>query len=321
MMKNRRAVIISVLALTLFLFFLIRFQTSGRREENGKVNIINPAIGNVAVTVATTGVVEPQNRLEIKPSISGRIEKMSVKEGGHVKTGDILAWMSSTERAALVDAARSQGEETLAYWEEVYKQTPIISPIDGEVIVRSVEPGQTVTTSDTVAVLSDRLVVSAQFDETDIGRVKVGQKAYVTLDAYPEIKLEGTVDHIAYESEIVNNVTIYDVDILPEDMPEVMRSGMSVTVEVIEKSRNGVLTIPSAAVHYEGDRRFVLVKTPHGRVMERDVVAGLNDEKKVEIAGGLTAEDSVVMQDSLYLPERKEPGSNPFMPFGRRRNR
>jgi len=58
--------------------------------------------------------------------------------------------MSSTERAALIDAAQSRDEETLKYWQEVYKQTPILSPIAGEVIVRSVEPGQTVTTSDSV---------------------------------------------------------------------------------------------------------------------------------------------------------------------------
>ncbi|MFH1848394.1 MAG: biotin/lipoyl-binding protein, partial [Candidatus Omnitrophota bacterium] len=166
MAKNRLktgfiAVILIVLAIA-----LIRWRQAGP-QVHATTRIINPAIGDVAVTVATTGVIEPQNRLEIKPSIGGRIDSILVREGDRVKEGDILAWMSSTERAALVDAARAQGEEALRYWEEAYKKTPVIAPINGEVIVRSVEPGQTVTASDTVLVLSDRLVVSAQFDETD----------------------------------------------------------------------------------------------------------------------------------------------------------
>ena len=319
MMKNRKKIIVASLVIFVALVFLVRSTMMKQQGDGKKTKVIHPVVGDVALTVTTTGIVEPQNRLEIKPSVSGRIEKISVKEGDSVKIGDILAWMSSTERAALVDAARSQGKETLEYWEEVYKQTPIISPIDGEVIVRSVEPGQTVTTIDTVVVLSDRLVVSAQFDETDIGRVKVGQKAHMTLDAYPDVKLEGTVDHIAYESEIVNNVTIYGVDILPKDMPEILRSGMSVTVEVIEKTSSNAVTVPSSALHYEGKRQFVFVQKGRGKIIEQDVTVGLNDEKTAEIITGLTTEDSIIVQEDTYLPKGKKSGTNPFMPFGRKK--
>lgn len=65
--------------------------------------------GNLEVTILATGTVQPENRLEIKPPVPGRIEEVLVKEGQVVKRGDVLAWMSSTERAALLDAARSQG--------------------------------------------------------------------------------------------------------------------------------------------------------------------------------------------------------------------
>ena len=318
MKKNRRKAVLILVFLAAIAFLFVRLQGGDGRRSAEKTEIINPAIGDVLMTVTTTGIVEPQNRLEIKPSISGRIETILVREGDRIKTGEILAWMSSTERAALIDAARSQGDEALKYWEEVYKKTPIISPIDGEVIVRSVEPGQTVATSDAVLVLSDRLVISAQFDETDIGRVKPGQKAFVTLDAYPDIKVEGIVVHIAYESEIVNNVTIYDVDILPRDIPEILRSGMSVTVEVIEQKSSNVITIPSGAIQYDEKRQFVLLKDKHGKTVERDITVGLNDEKNAEIISGLTTEDNVVIQDTAYLPKKKSTGTNPFMPSRRR---
>lgn len=318
MKKNRLKTILILVLLAAAVFLFVRLQGGDDRRGPEQTRIISPVIGDVLMTVTTTGIVEPQNRLEIKPSISGRIEEILVKEGDQIKTGYILAWMSSTERATLIDAARSQGEEALKYWEDVYKKTPIISPIDGEVIVRSVEPGQTVTSSDAVLVLSDRLVINAQFDETDIGRVKAGQRAFISLDAYPDIKIEGIVVHIAYESEIVNNVTIYNVDILPKDVPEIMRSGMSVTVDVIEKESRNVITIPSGAIHYDGERQFVLVKDKRGRNVERDIVAGLNDEKNAEIISGLTMEDNVVIQDIAYLPVRKSSGTNPFMPSRRR---
>ncbi|NQU95911.1 MAG: efflux RND transporter periplasmic adaptor subunit [Candidatus Omnitrophica bacterium] len=317
MIKNRIKTIAIVAFLIIVTVLFIRWKR-GDPESNIKTGIIKPIIGDVAIMVTTTGVVEPQNRLEIKPSIGGRIDEIIVKEGDHVKEGKIMAWMSSTERAALIDAARPQGDEVLRYWEDAYKKTPIISPIDGEVIVRAVEPGQTVTTADAVLVLSNRLVVSAQFDETDVGRVKIGQEAFITLDAYPDLKIEGTVDHIAYESEIVNNVTIYNVDILPKNMPEIFRSGMSVTVEIIEKKRTGVITIPSIAIHYDKERRFVLVKDKRGKTIERDIAVGLNDDKDAEIISGLTIEDSVVIQDAKYLPKRKSSGTNPFMPSRKR---
>ena len=317
-MINKHKIIFTVIFLMLLVAVFIRFKQGGSRE-NGKTKIIKPAIADVSLTVSATGIVKPQNRLEIKPPISGRIENILVKEGDKIKKGEILLWMSSTERAALVDAARSQGQEALDYWEEVYKKTPIVSPIDGEVIVRSVEPGQTASSSDVVLVLSDRLVISAQFDETDIGRVKVGQKAFITLDAYPDIKIEGLVDHIAYESEIVNNVTIYNVDILPSEVPDILRSGMSVTVEVVEKTITNVLTIPSNAIGYEGKRQFVLVKNKWGKITPRDINVGLNNDKIAQVISGLSLEDSVVVDDS-FLPTRKNTLSSPFMP-SRQRNR
>jgi macrolide-specific efflux system membrane fusion protein len=317
MFKNKAMIIISIIVLSLLTVFLVyRLRTNANSQFTEKE--IHPVVGNIRLTVITTGVVEPQNRLEIKPSINGRIEEILVHEGDKITKGQILARMSSTERAALVDAARSQGDKTLAYWEQVYKETPIISPIDGEVIVRSVEPGQTVTTNDTVLVLSDRLIVKAQFDETDIGRVSVGQEAVIALDAYPNVKIKGVVDHIAYESELINNVTIYDVDILPEEVPAFFRSGMSANVEVVEKKREGVMLIPVEAIHRDQGSTYVTVRNGPGDPVEKRVIKiGLTDEKNVEVVSGLTTDDTIVMHTQTYSAEKKPSGTNPFLPFGR----
>lgn len=315
--NNKFKITVSIIFLLIIVFLFFYLKKVNQQNSSIETRTIHPVIGDIVMTVITTGVVEPQNRLEIKPSISGRIEEILVHEGDHVRSGDILAWMSSTERAALMDAARSQGDKELKYWEEVYKKTPLISPINGEIIDRPVEPGQTVTTSDAVLVLSDRLVVNAQFDETDIGRVKIGQKAFITLDAYPDIQLDGVVDHIAYESQVISNVTIYDVDILLHKIPEILRSGMSTSVEVIEKTTKGVITVPSSVIHRDGKRQFVLIRDVQGKIVERDITVGLNNDKDAEILSGLTPEDVVTVQDKTYMPQKRNSGTSPFMPFGR----
>jgi macrolide-specific efflux system membrane fusion protein len=313
MLKNKYITIISIIVIAVLA--LIFFNRGRHKVNDGVTSKINPYIGDIEITVTTTGVVEPQNRLEIKPSISGRIEEILVREGDKVKKGDILAYMSSTERAALVDAAGSKGTETQQYWEEVYKQSPIMSPIDGEVIVRSVEPGQTATTSDAVIVLSDRLIVSAQFDETDIGKVKVGQDAVIALDAYPDNKIKGAVDHIAYESELINNVNIYNVDILPLEIPDFFRSGMSANVEVIEQERRNVLLIPVEAITKEQGKAYVTVKSgSRNKIEKREVNIGLSDEKNVEIISGLSPTDIVFVQNQAYSLQKKQVGKSPFMP-------
>jgi len=272
-------------------------------------------IGNINSVVSTTATVKPQNRLEIKSPVSGRIDEILVKEGQFVRKGQVLALISSTERAALLDAATQKGKSETDYWNKVYNQTALISPINGQVIVSSLNPGQTITTSDAVLVLSDRLIVKADVDETDIGNLKLGQKAEISLDAYPEIKVAGVVDHIYYESKLVNNVNIYQVDLLPSAVPDVFRSGMSANVNIVVREKDNVLLLPISAVRSRNGRSFVSVRsTSQDSVRRMPVQTGLKDEKNVEIVQGLSSGDVVVVKDSTFVLPKGSGGSNPFVP-------
>lgn len=284
------------------------------------VREISPVVDTIQTSITSTATVQPQNRLEIKPPINGRINEILVKEGEKVKAGQTLAWMSSTERAALLDAARARGPEEIKYWENVYKPTPLISPIDGDVIVSTDEPGQTVTSADVVVVLSDHLIVQAQVDETDIGKIKVGQTASISLDAYPQIKITGKVDHIYYESKIVNNVTIYQVDILPESVPDVFRSGMSATVTIMAETKDNVLTIPVDTVRRNKEGAYVLVSRGLGqKPIERKVELGISDDKNIEVISGLDPNEKIMEVAQKYKASgNTKTGTNPFLPTRRR---
>lgn len=274
-----------------------------------------PHIGTIKVAVSTTGDVQPQNRLEIKPPLAGRVENIIVVEGQMVKIGQTLAYMSSTDRAAIMDAARAQGQKNLKQWEDIYKLIPIVAPINGEVIVQSVQNGQTVAQSDDIVVLSDRLIVQAQVDETDIGKVKLGQACNITLDAYPDQVISGKVDHIYYESKVVNNVTIYDVDILPDNVPDFFRSGMSANIDIVEEEKDNIILLPLDAVKKFKDKSFVFVKPEKGGKPERrEVTTGIADDDNIEIASGLAVTETVVVEKQNYVALQKSQSVNPFMP-------
>ena len=250
--------------------------------------------GNILAQLPTSGVVIPRNRLGIKPPVAGRVEQVLVVEGQHVAKGDILAWMSSSERAAILDSARAKGAAEVKYWQDVYKPAPIIAPLDGFIIKRNMEPGQFFSLSDDVLVMADRLIVQAQVDETDIGHISVGQKASVVLDAYPDQAITGRVEQIAYESQTINNVTVYNINVLPESVPVFFRSGMSATINFMMDERNNVLVLPLTAVKKKGGRSYIFQR-PNGKVKATQVQTGLENDDKAEIVSGLAEGEQVVL--------------------------
>ncbi len=320
-MRNKKIIYAALIAAAVAAFFY--FKVKPVKSENGTVVVeIKPKVGAIENIISTTGTVLPKNRLEIKPPVNGRVDKILVQEGEEVKTGQTLGWMSSTERAALLDAARGQGEEILKYWQEVYKPIPLISPIDGEVIVATTQPGQTVTTSDAVIVLSDHLIARAQVDETDIGKIAAGQNAAIVLDAYPETKIEAKVEHIYYESKTVNNVTIYEVDLLPEHVPSFFRSGMNAAIDFVEGGKDDAVIVPAEAVIKENGKTYALIKQnandKDGR--KQPVELGISKDKDVEIISGVSANDTILLKTKKYALPKSSAGTNPFMPSrGQRR--
>lgn len=289
---KKKYVIIIVLAILLLAgalwFFLWRKKPPQYRES-----VI--AKGSITLNILSTGTVQPENRLEIKSPLSGRAEKILVKEGQKVRKGETLAWISSTERAVLLDSARAQGEDEVRKWEEIYKPTPIIAPLGGTVIMRGVEPGQTFTTADPIFVMADRLTVQAQVDETDLALIHVGQKSSVTLDAYLERDIPARVSQIAYEAKTVNNVTTYTVYVLPDEKLDFLRSGMTANVTFFGDTKSGIVVVPNEFIKYEAGKPSVQVKAADsGEPVTREIKLGITDGKTTEVLKGLKEGDAVL---------------------------
>jgi macrolide-specific efflux system membrane fusion protein len=318
---NKKFKIILVIAGVLIAGVFIVMKLKPKADTDNIVREIMVIRGTIQTIISTTGTVLPKNRLEVRPPVGGRIESILVKEGQEVKAGTTLAWMSSTERAALLDAARGQGEEKLKYWQEIYRPIALLAPIDAEVIVATTQPGQIVTTLDAVIVLSDTLIGRAQVDETDIRKIKLGQSAQIILDAYPDTKINAVVEHMYYESQTVNNVTIYEVDLIPESIPDFFRSGMNTTINFIENSKEGILIVPVEAVYRDKDESFVLVKKEgQNDLIQQPVKLGISDDKLIEVISGVSEKDIVALKNKKFVLPKSDTGSSPFTPFGQKKS-
>ena len=253
-MKKKLLIVLALLiAASVAAFFIFRtpapkIERQARLEQR-----------DISLSFRLTGDVNPRNRIEIKPQFSGRIEAVLANEGDYVRKGQVLIKMSSSERAAMLDAARGLSDEEYQRWQDIYKESPIAAPMNGFIILRSKEPGQSINAADVILAMADDLVIDANVDETDLKYIAVGKTVTVYLDAYPDEVFEGIIEHIAYEARIVSNVTVYTARIRPKDKPKVFRSGMTATITVGIESKQGVWALPSDFINNAGGRAVVMI--------------------------------------------------------------
>ena len=143
----------------------------------------------------------------------------------------------------------------------------IVSPMDGVIIDRPVELGETVTGSgsfnagtviSTVADLGTMLV-KAGINEVDIGKIHLEQEARVTLDAFPRVVFTGTISRIAPAARLDNQIKVFDVEIALDELGHELRTGMTANLEIRGEIREQVLTIPVESVFVRGEEEMVYV--------------------------------------------------------------
>ncbi|QDB99958.1 efflux RND transporter periplasmic adaptor subunit [Mesorhizobium sp. 8] len=154
-------------------------------------------------------------------------------------------------------------------------KSTIYAPIDGIVLTRSVDPGQTVASSLQAPVLfviaADlrKMELKAAIDEADIGAVKAGQNARFTVDAFPERPFNAAIRDISYASVTTDGVVTYDARLDVDNGELLLRPGMTATVSVVTKQAKGALTVPSSAFRYRPtetrERGFSLLSMFTGR--------------------------------------------------------
>ena len=137
-----------------------------------------------------------------------------------------------------------------------FNNTMIYSPIDGVIVSRAVDEGQTVAASFNAPTLFliannlDEMQIEAQIDETDIGKVSVGQRSRFTIDAFPDMRFSGEVRQVRLNPIVESNVVTYKVIIAISNPNNIIMPGMSANLEIIIDQRENVLVIPERALQF-----------------------------------------------------------------------
>jgi HlyD family secretion protein len=219
----------------------------------------------------------------------------------------------------------SQAEAALKNAETNLRYTRILSPVDGIVISRNVDVGQTVAatfqtpTLFTIAQDLTKMQIDTNVDEADIGKIKAGQDVEFTVDAYPDITFKGRASQLRIAPIIVQNVVTYDV-VIRVDNPEIkLKPGMTANVSIIVAGKNDVLKIPNAALRFrppetgkpsvfKGTGVWTLENGKPGRI---EVATGISDGNYTEIVSGELKEGQEIIVESITKAKRGRAPSTP----------
>lgn len=191
----------------------------------------------------------------------GRLREVARLSGGKVPApAELEAAEAKLERAIADEAsARASVEETratLRTTETDLTKASIRSPIDGVVLTRSADPGQTVAASLQAPVLFKlaeslaQMELQVDVDEADVGQIKPEQAATFTVDAYPNRRYPARIDLVRYGAETVNNVVTYKTILKVNNDDLSLRPGMTATAEIVTAERENVLLAPNAALRF-----------------------------------------------------------------------
>ncbi len=203
----------------------------------------------------------------------------------------------------------------------------IVSPVNGIVVSRNVDVGQTVAASFQTPTLFNiaqdltKMQIDSSVVEADIGKINVGQPVEFTVDAYPEITFEGKVSEIRNAPIVVQNVVTYDV-VVKVDNPELkLKPGMTANVSIIVSSKKDVLMIPNAALRFRPSemRKGAVEKgsgvwiLEEGKPKRVKVSTGISDGSFTELVQGDIKEGQEVIVESLEKAKNQTRQTGPRM--------
>jgi len=185
---------------------------------------------------------------------------LQMSQGKAVSKQDLEAAQASLDRAradqASAEATVSQTEAALKVQETDLGKTVIRSPIKGVVLSRSVDPGQTVAASLQAPVLFTlaedlaKMELHVDVDEADVGRVKEGQAAVFTVDAYPERSFPARISQVRYASKTVDGVVTYETILAVDNSDLSLRPGMTATANITVQEVHNALLVPNTALRF-----------------------------------------------------------------------
>lgn len=233
--------------------------------------------------VLTSGDIQTQNSIEVFPSIGGTVIQMDVSLGSSVNKGDILGYIDPSEPGSY------------------YAKSPITAPISGSILSSPVKAGQKVQVSSVITKIGDikNLQISAKIPERYVAELKIGQKAEVNLEAYPDVNFTASVVRI---SPVVDSATRTKEIILNFDKADSrINAGMFAKVKLYTTVYKGAFAISQDSIVNNGDKYYLYVVNDDDTVSKREVTLGKNVNGLYQILSGVDFGEKVVSEGMLTL--------------------
>ena len=317
-------------------------------ETQQQIKTVAVQRGDVMTEVSATGALSAVRSIEISSKVTGRITEMRVEENQHVQAGEVLAVLDSRALQQTLEQLRVKMDVAKANYEraaelveiggyslqqldtafEAYEVArtnyeskladlgdyTITTPISGIVIGKPLEEGQTVVQGISAAQVMMKIAdltemqIEADVDETDIGKVKVGQNVSFTIDTYSGKTFTGTVTKISNQSTTTNNVIYYTVYVAVHSTEYDLKPDMTARLVINTDERHNVLYLPNEAIKTVNGQATVQV-LEKGKQVTKNVTTGLSGEMSTEIVEGLAEGDEIV------IPEKKTKTRTPMKMF------
>ncbi|MGD8562247.1 MAG: efflux RND transporter periplasmic adaptor subunit [Desulfarculaceae bacterium] len=309
-------------------------ETNGSRLVKVEVIKVEPKI--IKDVLILPGETEAVQDVRLGAERDGRVEWVGPKEGDRVKKGDLIAKVDVSAAKAALDraeaafklaehqAARRKAlharkalpaeEMDRAVTEKVlaqgnlrearvrYDQGMVRSPIDGRVNKLHVDPGEYVGAGAAVADLvnMDRIRINLNVPELDVRYLKVGQKARVTVDAYPGEHLTGQIDFVAFKADPATKT--FKVRVVVDNQEGRIRPGMIARVALLRRLIPQAVTAPLFALVDKGGERLIFVEE-NGVAHARTVNLGVIDGDQIQITEGLKPGDNLIVTGQTEVEE------------------
>jgi RND family efflux transporter MFP subunit len=306
------------------------------------VAVTQPTRGLAIEAIYATGVVEAIQYARFGATVAGRISELLVDEGDRVRKGEVVAWLDDRQPRARLDDARArlrmaeadiardqilmnrgvlaaqaleraqqerdQAAAAVALFARQLEDYTIVSPLDGIVMKRNVEPGEAVAANAVMFEISStvRKRIAADVDERDIAGVQMGASLAAHADGFPDEVFEARVTNIRRQGDASSRTFRVEADLPAETK---LMIGMTVDVDVVTAERENALLVPAGAVAHgpsKGGRPGApyLVVVEQGRARRAAVETGAVGAAKIEIRTGLS-DGAAIVRDG---PERLRDG-------------
>ena len=311
-------------------------------------------------TVSATGTISPVDSVEVSPKITARISQVLVKENDKVTAGQTVAMLDGKDYEAKRDQAQYKVTNTQVEYERAQKlydlgagtkqdldtakfnydtavstlteaesdvaETVITAPMDGVVVgePKTVQGNSNPTVIMRIADTSTKQIL-AKVDETDIGKIQVGQDATFTVDAFTDRTFTAHVSKIAKtdtsntwdtngtsstsssSSSSSASVIYYYVTLDVDDPDDALKLGMTARVDITTSQKDDALVVPIAALKTNDSGSYVIRVDANGQTEQVPVTTGIYSDEYVEILSGLTQGDKVSI---TYTASKKSSSSS-----------